>query len=193
MSPCRISREAYRRVIDEATWTLTSYLVANGIVLTISGWLGDGVRPQALFSDLPWHVHGLLLFLRHCDQPVATRRLPAHAGILRRWLAADSASDHPRHFSARTACRGIRCHRDRHDCRTGTWADIGGLSDRYLQLALGLFDQYSNWCRRGFFRLGPGRGSALAEEADVAYRFCWSVADHARTWLFPSHAGPWRE
>jgi DHA2 family multidrug resistance protein len=24
---------------DEATWTLTSYLVANGIVLTISGWL----------------------------------------------------------------------------------------------------------------------------------------------------------
>ena len=26
---------------DEATWTLTSYLVANGIVLTISGWLAD--------------------------------------------------------------------------------------------------------------------------------------------------------
>jgi DHA2 family multidrug resistance protein len=25
---------------DEATWALTSYLVANGIVLTISGWLG---------------------------------------------------------------------------------------------------------------------------------------------------------
>ena len=25
---------------DDATWTLTSYLVANGIVLTISGWLG---------------------------------------------------------------------------------------------------------------------------------------------------------
>jgi DHA2 family multidrug resistance protein len=26
---------------DEATWTLTSYLVANGIVLPISGWLGN--------------------------------------------------------------------------------------------------------------------------------------------------------
>ncbi|RAD50569.1 EmrB/QacA family drug resistance transporter, partial [Burkholderia multivorans] len=25
---------------DEATWTLTSYLVANGIVLPISGFLG---------------------------------------------------------------------------------------------------------------------------------------------------------
>jgi DHA2 family multidrug resistance protein len=26
---------------DDATWALTSYLVANGIVLTISGWLSD--------------------------------------------------------------------------------------------------------------------------------------------------------
>ncbi|MHA4875619.1 MFS transporter, partial [Enterococcus faecium] len=26
---------------DDATWSLTSYLVANGIVLTISGWLSD--------------------------------------------------------------------------------------------------------------------------------------------------------
>ena len=26
---------------DDATWVLTSYLVSNGIVLTISGWLGD--------------------------------------------------------------------------------------------------------------------------------------------------------
>jgi DHA2 family multidrug resistance protein len=26
---------------DEATWVLTSYLVSNGIVLTISGWLSD--------------------------------------------------------------------------------------------------------------------------------------------------------
>ena len=26
---------------DEATWTLTSYLVANGIVLPISGWFGS--------------------------------------------------------------------------------------------------------------------------------------------------------
>jgi DHA2 family multidrug resistance protein len=25
---------------DDATWTLTSYLVANGVVLTVSGWLG---------------------------------------------------------------------------------------------------------------------------------------------------------
>ena len=34
---------------DEATWTLTSYLVANGIVLTISGWLGDVLGRKRYF------------------------------------------------------------------------------------------------------------------------------------------------
>ena len=28
---------------DEATWTLTSYLVANAIVIPISGWLSDAI------------------------------------------------------------------------------------------------------------------------------------------------------
>ena len=41
MSPCRISPGGLSASNDEATWTLTSYLVANGIVLTISGWLGE--------------------------------------------------------------------------------------------------------------------------------------------------------
>ncbi|HEY5226113.1 MAG TPA: DHA2 family efflux MFS transporter permease subunit [Methylovirgula sp.] len=34
---------------DEAAWTLTSYLVANGIVLTISGWLGDMLGRKRYF------------------------------------------------------------------------------------------------------------------------------------------------
>ena len=51
--------------VDEATWTLTSYLVANGIVLTISGWLGTVFGRKRYFLDQPRHVHGLLLFLRH--------------------------------------------------------------------------------------------------------------------------------
>jgi len=34
---------------DEATWTLTSYLVANGIVLTISGWLGTVIGRKRYF------------------------------------------------------------------------------------------------------------------------------------------------
>ena len=34
---------------DEATWTLTAYLVANGIVLTISGWLSDMIGRKRYF------------------------------------------------------------------------------------------------------------------------------------------------
>jgi DHA2 family multidrug resistance protein len=34
---------------DNATWTLTSYLVANGIVLTISGWLGTVIGRKRYF------------------------------------------------------------------------------------------------------------------------------------------------
>ncbi|HVJ51780.1 MAG TPA: DHA2 family efflux MFS transporter permease subunit [Aliidongia sp.] len=34
---------------DDATWTLTSYLVANGIVLTISGWLGHVLGRKRYF------------------------------------------------------------------------------------------------------------------------------------------------
>lgn len=34
---------------DEATWALTSYLVANGIVLTISGWLSDTIGRKRYF------------------------------------------------------------------------------------------------------------------------------------------------
>ena len=33
--------------IDEATWALTSYLVANAIILPMTGWLASLVRPQA--------------------------------------------------------------------------------------------------------------------------------------------------
>jgi DHA2 family multidrug resistance protein len=34
---------------DEATWVLTSYLVSNGIVLTISGWLSDVLGRKRYF------------------------------------------------------------------------------------------------------------------------------------------------
>ena len=36
---------------DEATWALTSYLVANGIVLVISGYLGRLLGRNAIFSS----------------------------------------------------------------------------------------------------------------------------------------------
>ncbi len=50
---------------DEATWALTSYLVANGIVLTISGWLSDLLGRKRYFLICIDDVHGLLVPVRH--------------------------------------------------------------------------------------------------------------------------------
>ena len=38
--------------IDESTWVLTSYLVANAIVLPMTGWLAQQLRPQAAADDV---------------------------------------------------------------------------------------------------------------------------------------------
>jgi DHA2 family multidrug resistance protein len=35
--------------IDESTWTITSYLVSNAIIIPMTGWLGDGNQGQRLF------------------------------------------------------------------------------------------------------------------------------------------------
>ncbi|TWB09692.1 DHA2 family multidrug resistance protein [Nitrospirillum amazonense] len=47
---------------DESTWTLTSYLVANGIVLPVSGWLGRlmGRKNYFLLSIIMFTVSSLL-------------------------------------------------------------------------------------------------------------------------------------
>jgi len=47
---------------NEATWALTSYLVANGIVIPISGWLANhfGRKNLLLFSTAGFTVASLL-------------------------------------------------------------------------------------------------------------------------------------
>src|ERR1700742_753563 len=35
--------------IDQATWVLTSYLVANAIIIPISGWLSDAIGRKRYF------------------------------------------------------------------------------------------------------------------------------------------------
>ena len=39
---------------DEASWVVTTYLVANAIILTASSFLAQTARPQDLLPDLPW-------------------------------------------------------------------------------------------------------------------------------------------
>ena len=49
MSPCPVLGDLSASQ-DESTWTLTSYLVTNAIVMPISGWLSSGSGASASFS-----------------------------------------------------------------------------------------------------------------------------------------------
>ncbi len=50
--------------IDESTWVLTSYLVANAIVLPLTGWLASDLRPQAPADDLGDRLHAVVAAVR---------------------------------------------------------------------------------------------------------------------------------
>ena len=50
-------REHVSATTDEATWALTSYLVANAIILPMTGWLAPQVRPQAAADAVDVGLH----------------------------------------------------------------------------------------------------------------------------------------
>ncbi len=83
---------------DEATWALTSYLVANGIVLTISGWLGSllGRKRYFLICLAMFTVCSFLCGIATSLPQLILFRLLQ--GLLRRRPAAEPAIDHSRLF-----------------------------------------------------------------------------------------------
>src|SRR5580704_5378896 len=145
----------------EASWALTSYLVANGIVLTISGWLSAVIGRKRYFL-ICLSMFTVCSPLRYREQPVATHLFSTAARLLRRRPAAGPAIDYSRHVSAGKARRRIWRHRDRNDRRARSRTDIGRLYHRQFQLALDLLRQFAGRNYRGIFRLGPCRGPAVA-------------------------------
>ena len=54
---------------DEATWTLTSYLVANGVVVPVAGWLGRLIGRKRYFLTCIAMFTVMLVPVRHRHQP----------------------------------------------------------------------------------------------------------------------------
>src|ERR1035437_6024758 len=56
--------------VEEATWVLTSYIVANAIILPITGWLaGQLFGAQAAANDCGDRIHAVQCFVWACPQP----------------------------------------------------------------------------------------------------------------------------
>ena len=114
--------------IDEATWALTSYLVANAIILPMTGWLASrfgrkrllmlsvigftvssflcGLAPNSADADpLPHHAGRDRRRAAAAVAGGAARSVPAAAIAARPWASGDSASS-SRRFSDRCSAAG---------------------------------------------------------------------------------------
>ena len=93
MSACRTSPAACRPATTTPTWTLTSYLVANGIVLPIAGWLGRllGRKRYFLICIAMFTVCSFLCGIATSLPQLVVFRLLQ--GLVRRRAAAEPAID----------------------------------------------------------------------------------------------------
>ena len=73
---------------DEATWVLTSYLVANAMVLPISGWIANRMGRKRFYMSCVFLFTVASLALRPRPNPRHAGLLPRSAGRGRRRLAA---------------------------------------------------------------------------------------------------------
>ena len=91
--PCRISAADFRPAPDEIAWVQTSYLIAEIIVIPLSGWLSRVMSTRWLFCCLRGRLH--------LDEPAVRRglghpehdRLPRAARLSRRLDDPDRVHD----------------------------------------------------------------------------------------------------
>ena len=87
--------------IDESTWVITSYLVANAIVLSmLSGWLVDVFGRKRFLHDLRRACSRWLAAVRLCLESAIAGALPHPAGPRRRRHGAGGTVDPRRRLSA---------------------------------------------------------------------------------------------
>ena len=152
--------------IDEATWVLTSYLVANAIILPMTGWLASmfGRKRLLMLSVIGFTL--VVVPVRPRAEPAAADRLPHHPGRDRRRAAAAVAGGAARGVPAAGSRQGDGLLGPRHRRRADPRPGARRLADRQLQLALGLLHQ------------PPGRHRVARDDAAVHLRS--AVPAHAR-------------
>ena len=128
--------------IDEATWALTSYLVANAIILPMTGWLASifGRKRLLMLSVVGFTAASFLCGL--APTLGVADRLPHHPGRDRRRAAAAVAGGAARGVPAAGSRQGDGLLGPRHRRRADSRAGARRLADRQLQLALGLLHQH---------------------------------------------------
>jgi DHA2 family multidrug resistance protein len=86
--------------IDESTYVITSYLVANAIVLSISGWLSTVIGRKRFYMICVATFAVASLLVRTSLEPAIAGFLPHHSGTGRRRNGDQRAGDPCRFISA---------------------------------------------------------------------------------------------
>ena len=129
---------------DEATWVLTSYLVANAIVLPLSAWLSELIgRKRFYMMCVAMFTCSSFLcgFAPNLAMLVFFRILQGMGGG---GLATQRAGDPCRYVSAQETRDGVCRLWLRGRRRAGDRADAGRLHHRQHVLALDLLHQHSD-------------------------------------------------
>jgi len=99
--------------LDQIAWVVTGYVVANVIVIPMTGWFASTFGRRNYFTRLADPVHRRVVLLRPRDRPVGAGDLPLHPGSRRRRHALDLAGDPGGNLSTRRAGDGQRPLRPR--------------------------------------------------------------------------------
>ena len=148
---------------DEATWVLTSYLVANAIILAGQFMVFAALRAKKISDHLHHHLHDFVVRVRRGDKPGLDSDCARGAGRGRRSAAAAVAVDPAGNFSSTKARAGHGRVRPGCGGRAGAGADAGRMAHRYLLVALGVLHQHSRRHLRRIHDLALRGGSAVCE------------------------------
>src|SRR3984893_16242395 len=121
---------------DEASWVITTYLVANSHRTVRQRLDCRDVRAQELLSGLHCVVHGKLPALRLRVESAILAGLPHHPGSGWRWHDAGRAIDSGRGLPTREALPRVCALRHRRRRRAGSRANPRRLVERRARLAL---------------------------------------------------------
>ena len=130
------------RSYDEVTWILTTYLVANAVVLPMSAWLSRvfGRKRYYMACVALFTLTSLFCGLAPTLGVMLSGRVSA--GPRRRWFGPGFSGHSRRHISPGKARVRVRSVYDRDRDRAGDRSRAGGLAHRQLQLALDLLHQH---------------------------------------------------
>ena len=135
--------------LDQIAWVVTGYVVANVIVIPMTGWFAAnfGRRNYFIGSIVLFTVASF--FCGHATSLWELVHLPLHPGSRRRRHALDLAGDPGRDLPARGARARQRPLRPRRGRRPDRRPDPRRLDHRQLLLALDLLRQPADRHRRG--------------------------------------------